>query len=124
MNEELQKKLLDYANNAESFLSAEVPLFFQEFITYHWYSSLVLLIIHLGAILTLIGLLVSWYRYLGNVFKKYNFDSDNAFGLTMLISIVVGIGILINTLSASWYVEKFIKISVAPRVFVVDCLRK
>jgi len=123
MDRELQKKLLEYVTNAESFLGAELPVYFNEFITYHWYASLFYLMCSL--LIFLMSLSVFYFIY-KVVTGKISLEVDNdAFATIVLCSIIISfIGFISSGTSIVYYGDRLFKISAAPRVFVIDTLRK
>jgi hypothetical protein len=123
MDRELQKKLLEYVTNAESFLGAELPVYFNEFITYHWYASLFYLMCSLLIFLMSLSVFYFIYKVMtGQIDLKID---GEAFGMTMMCTIIISVIAFISSgTSIVYYGDRLFKISAAPRVFVIDTLRK
>lgn len=122
---DVQEKITSYLDGLESRLGkaeelviSEVPQFVSELLAYHWLTNLI------WACLALLGLLVivaTSYRLLKNS-KKAMPESDRGdFALFITgLSLILAAGcITVLVLSTT----TMVKISVAPRVYVVDYLR-
>ena len=122
MDQELKEKLLSYVNNAEAFLSAEIPAFFTEYVNYHFYAALLSLSLSITLILFLLYVMYSSNNSINKEsFEKTTKDFKEGYYVFLVFLNVIG-AILIFIQSVCVYSSSvtMIKTSVAPRVFVFD----
>lgn len=103
-------KALEYLNSAEAFLKAEVPAYVQELLLYNFYSNLI------GLIPLLIG--ASICIFILYKARKYVNNPDVIFALFPAIALVLCLA------GAFDNINTIIKIKVAPRVFLIEHLKR
>jgi hypothetical protein len=122
---DVQEKITSYLDGLESRLGkaeelviSEVPQFVSELLAYHWWGNLIWVCLGL---LGLLVLAVAVYYFLKHHKKMMPEPQQGEFAfLVISISLVLAAG-CIGFLTLS--ITKMVKISVAPRVYVVDYLR-
>jgi heme/copper-type cytochrome/quinol oxidase subunit 2 len=115
-------KSLEYLGSAEAFLKSEVPAFIQEFITWKIYEAYLGLTVE---ILVLVGLIcLSFFLVKKNAeYKKehrYN-EGNPAYEIPQVFIAIVGLVMLIAIICD---LHTIVKIKVAPRVFLLEEVRK
>lgn len=110
----------DRLERGAAFVEAEIPLVVQEYLSWYWWENMLGVLFNL---LLLVGVFfiakagVYSFKKLGGV--DYDMDSNWWFGLigSTVIGLVLGI---ISTISLSLDVCNLIKVSVAPRVVILE----
>jgi ABC-type transport system involved in cytochrome c biogenesis permease component len=115
---DVQEKITSYLDGLESRLGkaeelviSEVPQFVSELLAYHWWGNLIVLAVCLVLAVCAIPLVLS-------VIREIKKGADAIGGGLLLMLIVLPLTMPIASCTA-----KLLKISVAPRVYVVDYLR-
>jgi hypothetical protein len=122
---DVQEKITSYLDGLESRLGkaeelviSEVPQFVSELLAYYWWGNLICCFL---ALLGLLVLAVAVYYFLKHYKKMMPESQQGEFAfLVISLSLVLAAG-CIGLLTLS--ITKMVKISVAPRVYVVDYLR-
>lgn len=117
MKEELMKNLeviLDYVKQGEDFVKEQAPLFIRELITYEiWVYSIWIII---SIIVFTISMFVFKYNY--KIYKNEFIDEELHFSC-MVISSILALAMFIVF---SCCITELIKVCLAPRYFLMQCL--
>lgn len=118
MKEQILQKLIDYLQKTEDFMLSECPMVIQEALKYHYISSLVGMISCF--FLACLSCYVFYYFYTNPTFDKY--ESRELSCMMPLffsgpIAFMSFLGMCVN-------VDTFIKISVAPKYFLISLFLK
>jgi hypothetical protein len=117
MNEEITKKLLEYIDKTGDFLLEQAPEVLQQALKYHYYSSLIY------SVFFIIGFLFS--ISIGYYF--YFYPNLDEYGNRDLASILLPpyslIGIFATLASLCYEIDKLMKITLAPKYFLINLLR-
>jgi hypothetical protein len=123
MNEQLIKYLEGFESrlgNVEDFAAAEIPLFVQEFLMWNWWNSFIWASVCLIPVVVIfVVLLRSWYRAGKTLDIRKESDAQIGFFFA-LISIAIIASTSIVAVEGVKEGAKCLKISVAPRVFLVE----
>ena len=120
MNEELQKnlsKILEYLEQGGALIAKETPLLIQEILTYYTYYY---------GIIVLVSVLVltAWLLYLPRGIRIVNEAKETDNGgdavVPMILMIAGGIGSFFPLLSIIFTTGDFIKVLLAPRLFLLE----
>lgn len=109
--DEMMKQLLLWANETKDFLSAELPLVAQEFLTWGFYEGLF-------SILWMSALIYGCYRIFNYCRSDKHLDDDTScfIGIaSLIVGILCIVGIINNT-------KDCIKIKTAPRLYIIEQL--
>jgi hypothetical protein len=116
---DVTRKLLEYAESAETFAQAEIPKYIEELLNYmviaNAFDIALMSVIVFTALIAFIAVLL-----------KYDYLDDNHLaepllcvsGIFLVSSIVISICIVPNS------AKEIFKIKTAPRVFIIDYLKK
>lgn len=112
MKDEITQKILEYVNKTEMFVQTELPVFISEYLAWHFWSSVVGIVI--GVVLLL---LAHCCLFLLHYFVcKKNHEEGWVLMVPAVILIAAGLcSIISNTYNV-------VKVTVAPRVYIVDKL--
>ena len=129
MNEQLTAKVLEYLSNTEAFLSAQVPDFIHQYLLWNFYSSIFFIVF------SLLVAVASWaiWAHLNRQVIKNKADNRPDFDpygdpqtnlgwfwvVTLICSILASLFAFISTCTN---IPELIKITVSPKVFLVDSL--
>jgi hypothetical protein len=122
---DVQEKITSYLDGLESRLGkaeelviSEVPQFVSELLAYHWWGNLIWVCL---ALLGLLSLVATSYHLLKNSKKVTPGVDQGEFVLFITgISLILAAGCIAFLMLS---ITTMVKISVAPRVYVVDYLR-
>lgn len=110
------EKLLQYADGAEKFTQDQAPKYVEELLAYGVLESTTSF--YLYGFLCLVSLIVMFFLFLKALFDDSSMGGHGISGFTMMI-ICIGFGG-----SSYFYYLKLKKIELAPRVYIVEELRK
>lgn len=112
-------KALEYLQSAEAFASREIPLFVEELIKYNLYTNVASLV----GIIVIAAILI-YIVVKGTIYTKQCMD-DNLDRAGVLVLIIIGfsIGVICCLSEISRRTDNIIKLSVAPRVFLIDYIK-
>ena len=118
MDEKLIEKFTEYLQRSEDFLIQEAPEIFKETLDYYYISSI--LGISISTLIFIFSLFVAIYLYLYPTFDKYELrDFKSTFIPIISCAIVV-----ISFASICSNVDMLIKITYAPRYFLIKTFTK
>jgi hypothetical protein len=116
MNELIQK-ILEYVNTTELFLKDQLPDFINQYLTWCYYESLFWLLFHLSVLIILTVAAIKLY------YKDWFEDEPTPRAIAFFSSAIVAVIFLfVNMFTVPDHTLKLIKISKAPKVFLVEKL--
>lgn len=110
-NEEILKELFEYVKNTEAFVKEQAPLVVQEMIRYGWIDSLCGLGLSI-LFITAISLALYFYPFPEDAF--YKIPAQIVGGYLIFVCVMMGMNMSAN----------LIKITVAPRLYIIDQIKK
>jgi hypothetical protein len=121
MNEKIQNQLTSLLEWAESatktganFVAEQTPLYISELLAYNFWLSLSYFVI---SVLLIVISCVGIYKFLIYSIKQKDLENNMPFVMLFLIPVAIAVeGMRVN--------QEWIKIYLAPRLFVVDYLRE
>lgn len=136
MDESLQNQMLaasaelmnwarDSASNAENFIVEQTPLFVQEYLTYYAIKSGIVMSVWLVLLIVMAIGYVRFIKFTSRVQDDKNWQTEDkdAVGITCVITgVVVLLVTILGLISFFGAMDTFVKIKVAPRVFMVESL--
>lgn len=122
--EEQVKILLEKLNNGVDFVGGEMPLYCTEYVNYVFYSNLLCCLLVIGFCLILWSIMYFVYKIVLTENKKDPESASENFQILMVIFLcVLLLNVLIIGITRSYF-DTVIKTSLAPRVVVVEHLKK
>jgi|SRR6185369_13823552 len=117
MDERLTQKLLDYLHRSEDFLLTQAPEVFQETLKYYYISNIICLCISI--VFLIICTAVFLYVYFNPVLDKYG---ERTFLSGLALMFLPGM-ILLSFTGAFQAVDTLIKVTYAPRYFLIETFK-
>lgn len=114
MKEQILQKLIEYLQSTQDFVLQQTPEVIQQALRYHYLSNLIGCIICSFLIIFLI--ILFYYTYMNPTNDKY----DNRDMLSFMICVMSPIFTLISCISLFHYSDNLIKISCAPKYFLLE----
>ncbi len=117
MDEKIKEELLKYLQSSKDFILEQSPDVIQQALRYHYFSSLIDTIGFF--ILLLVCLVISFYNYKYPELTEYGRWESSTSALVFF----PGIMAFVFFMSTCSNIEKFIKITIAPKYFLITLIK-
>lgn len=114
MQEKLIAKILEYLESTEAFLKAELPPFFEEALSYYFWSAFIVLMV------CLIMFVIGVYLIIKSLTElKEQYPDGWAYGMVSIGFLMMLLSFLVGTFK----VNQIMKVTLAPKLYLIDEFR-